>query len=88
MFSRLRTLAHQLYPRIRSAKISTVHNNNAACCSIPPVQSNYTPKGSFKPYGGFNKVRRSWSAPYLPTIYANAHTSIVSTRAGIPRRSM
>ena len=65
MFSRLRTLAHQLYPRIRSAKISTVHNNNAACCSIPPVQSNYTPKGSFKPYGGFNKVRRSWFALYL-----------------------
>ncbi|KAH9927519.1 Alpha/Beta hydrolase protein [Epithele typhae] len=36
--------------------MATVHNSNVACCSIPPVQSDYTPKGTFKPYGGFNKV--------------------------------
>ena len=57
MFARLRSLAHHLYPRIRIGKMSTVHNKNVACCSIPPVQSNYTPKGSFKPsatpVGGF-----------------------------------
>ncbi|OCH92727.1 hypothetical protein OBBRIDRAFT_791027 [Obba rivulosa] len=35
---------------------STVHNDNAACCSIPPVKSDYTPKGVFKSYAGFNKV--------------------------------
>ena len=58
MFSRLRTLAHQLAPRIRTGKMSTVHNKNVACCSIPPVESDYTPKGTFKSYGGFNKVRR------------------------------
>ena len=58
MFARLRSLAHHLYPRIRIGKMSTVHNKNVACCSIPPVQSNYTPKGSFKPYAGFSKVRR------------------------------
>lgn len=37
--------------------MSTVHNTNTACCSIPPVKSDYTPKGSFKSYAGFNKVR-------------------------------
>ncbi|KZS90326.1 alpha/beta-hydrolase [Sistotremastrum niveocremeum HHB9708] len=36
--------------------MSTIHNSNAACCSIPPVQSDYTPKGSFKPYAGFKKA--------------------------------
>lgn len=34
----------------------TIHNTNTACCTIPPVQSDYTPKGSFKPYGIFKKV--------------------------------
>ncbi|KAF5384702.1 hypothetical protein D9757_006260 [Collybiopsis confluens] len=33
-----------------------VHNTNEACCTIPPVQSNYTPNGSFKSVGSFNKV--------------------------------
>jgi len=36
--------------------MSTVHNTNQACCSIPPVQSDYQPKGSIKPFGGFNRV--------------------------------
>ncbi|KAI0651509.1 Alpha/Beta hydrolase protein [Trametes meyenii] len=35
---------------------STVHNTNVACCTVPPAQSNYTPKGKFKPYAGFSKV--------------------------------
>ncbi|KAI0076229.1 hypothetical protein K474DRAFT_1691426 [Panus rudis PR-1116 ss-1] len=39
-----------------STASGTVHNTNAACCSIPPVKSDYVPKGTFKSYGGFNKV--------------------------------
>ncbi|KAH8120485.1 hypothetical protein DFH11DRAFT_1499585 [Phellopilus nigrolimitatus] len=33
-----------------------VVNANPACCSIPPVQSNYTPKGTYKEFAGFKKV--------------------------------
>jgi len=33
-----------------------INNDNAACCSIPPVKSDYTPKGTYKPYAGFDKV--------------------------------
>ncbi|EPQ61022.1 hypothetical protein GLOTRDRAFT_124758 [Gloeophyllum trabeum ATCC 11539] len=33
-----------------------VHNDNPACCSIPPVQSDYKPQGTYKPYAGFQKV--------------------------------
>ncbi|KDQ54839.1 hypothetical protein JAAARDRAFT_134659 [Jaapia argillacea MUCL 33604] len=33
-----------------------VHNDNVACCTIPPVKSDYSPKGTFKAYGGFDKV--------------------------------
>jgi hypothetical protein len=36
--------------------MSTVHNTNEACCSIPPAESNYTPKGTYKGYGGIDKV--------------------------------
>ncbi|EKM48016.1 uncharacterized protein PHACADRAFT_109520, partial [Phanerochaete carnosa HHB-10118-sp] len=36
--------------------MSTVHNPNKACCTIPPVQSNYSPKGTYKAYAGFDKV--------------------------------
>ncbi|KAI1797533.1 hypothetical protein LXA43DRAFT_980911 [Ganoderma leucocontextum] len=56
MFTRLRALAHHLYPTLRAANMSTVHNTNVACCTIPPVHSDYTPKGTYKPYAGFNKV--------------------------------
>ncbi|KAF8078238.1 hypothetical protein FPV67DRAFT_1405312 [Lyophyllum atratum] len=35
---------------------TTTHNTNKACCTIPPVQSDYTPKGTFKPYGNFQRV--------------------------------
>jgi dienelactone hydrolase len=33
-----------------------IHNTNSACCTIPPVQSEYTPKGTFKSVGDFKKV--------------------------------
>ena len=33
-----------------------MHNTNTACCTVPPAKSDYTPKGSFKAYAGFNKV--------------------------------
>jgi len=39
-----------------STTSGAIHNTNTACCTIPPVQSDYTPKGSFKPFGGFGKV--------------------------------
>jgi len=53
MYARLRALL----PHLRSSRMaSTIHNDNAACCSIPPVSSTYTPKGKFKSYAGFNKV--------------------------------
>jgi dienelactone hydrolase len=35
---------------------TSVHNTNTACCNIPPVQSDYTPKGTLKSYANFNKV--------------------------------
>lgn len=59
MYTRLRAVAHHLYPKLRAAKMSTqsaVHNTNIACCSIPPVTSHYTPKGKYKSYAGFTKV--------------------------------
>ena len=59
MFVRLRAIAHHLAPSysLARARMSTVvHNDNAACCSIPPVKSDYTPKGSYKSYAGFDKV--------------------------------
>jgi len=43
---------------INHIKMSTahVHNTNTACCSIPPVLSDYTPKGIFRAFGAFDKV--------------------------------
>ncbi|KAF8349811.1 dienelactone hydrolase [Amanita rubescens] len=35
---------------------STVHNPNTACCSIPPVHSSYSPKGTFQSIGNFHRV--------------------------------
>jgi len=34
----------------------TTHNTNVACCTIPAVLSDYTPKGTFKSLGSFDKV--------------------------------
>lgn len=39
-----------------STTAGTVHNTNKACCTIPPVDSDYEPKGSFKSFGSFEKV--------------------------------
>jgi len=36
--------------------MSTVHNTNKACCSIPAVQVDYTPAGTYKSYGAFDRV--------------------------------
>ncbi|GBE78460.1 hypothetical protein BKA93DRAFT_870124 [Sparassis latifolia] len=35
---------------------TTVHNTNVACCTVPPVKSDYVPKGTYKAYGGISKV--------------------------------
>ncbi|KAJ7042616.1 hypothetical protein C8F04DRAFT_1076534 [Mycena alexandri] len=56
MLGRLRVLAHHLNKAKMSTASSHIHNTNAACCSIPPVQSDYTPKGTFEPVGDFKKV--------------------------------
>lgn len=57
MLTRLRTLIHHLNHAKMSTASSTIHNTNVACCTIPPVLSDdYTPKGSFKAHGGFNRV--------------------------------
>ena len=55
MLTRLRTVLHHLN---RAAMSTTVHNTNQACCTIPPVLSDYSPKGSFQSYAGISKVRR------------------------------
>jgi len=59
MYTRLRALAHHLnHAKASTATrtMTTVHNSNSACCSIPPVKSDYTPKGTYKSYGGIDKV--------------------------------
>lgn len=48
---RLRALVHHF-----RRNMATIHNSNTACCSIPPVQSSYQPKGTFKSFAGFEKV--------------------------------
>ncbi|KAJ2919319.1 hypothetical protein MD484_g1097, partial [Candolleomyces efflorescens] len=35
---------------------TAIHNTNQACCTIPPVQSDYQPKGTFKSLGDFQRV--------------------------------
>ncbi|TFK76734.1 hypothetical protein BDN72DRAFT_829888 [Pluteus cervinus] len=52
--NRLRSVLHHVSPY--RASMSTIHNTNAACCSIPPVKHDYTPHGAYKSYGDFKKV--------------------------------
>jgi dienelactone hydrolase len=33
---------------------TTIHNDSEACCTIPPVKSDYTPKGTIKTYADIN----------------------------------
>jgi len=47
-------ISRHLNPLART--MSTVHNPNEACCSIPPVLVDYTVKGTYKPYGAFDRV--------------------------------
>ncbi|THH07137.1 hypothetical protein EW145_g3599 [Phellinidium pouzarii] len=60
MLTRLRALIHHANHRLMSSAPTSgtqrVVNANPACCSIPPVQSDYTPKGVYKPYAGFDRV--------------------------------
>jgi hypothetical protein len=52
MLPRLRAVLRHFHPRMSS----TVHNPNTACCSIPPVHSAYSPKGTFQSIGNFHRV--------------------------------
>lgn len=54
MLTRLSIIFRHLNPLART--MSTVHNTNKACCSIPPVQVDYTAKGTYKPHGAFDRV--------------------------------
>jgi hypothetical protein len=54
MLTRLRAVVRHLH--WNASMSSVTHNTNEACCTIPPVQSNYTPKGAYKSYAGFHKV--------------------------------
>ncbi|KAJ7814150.1 hypothetical protein B0H14DRAFT_2851026 [Mycena olivaceomarginata] len=56
MLGRVRTLVHHLNKSKMATASHMIHNSNAACCSIPPVQSEYTPQGTFKSVGDFKKV--------------------------------
>jgi len=57
MLPRIQSIINHLHPQLPARTMSyTVHNDNKACCSIPPVHSDYTPKGSYKSYAGFQRV--------------------------------
>lgn len=53
MLTRLRAVLHHFN---RATMSTATHNTNKACCTIPPVKSDYKPKGTYKSYAGFNKV--------------------------------
>jgi len=55
MLTRLRAVLHHLNHAKMSTK-SGVYNTNTACCTLPPVRSDYKEKGFYKAYGGFDKV--------------------------------
>lgn len=54
MLARLLVISRHLNPLTRT--MSTVHNTNKACCSIPAVKVDYTVEGAYKPYGAFDRV--------------------------------
>jgi len=47
---RLLVISRHLNPLARTMSTSE------ACCSIPPVQLEYTAQGTYKPYGAFDRV--------------------------------
>ena len=55
MLTRLRALVHHLN-HAKMSTATTVHNTNVACCTLPPVRSDYKEKGFYKAYAGFDKV--------------------------------
>ncbi|KAI0317998.1 dienelactone hydrolase [Amylostereum chailletii] len=78
MLSRLRAVAAHIPPAgsakaaLATAAGQTVHNDNPACCSVPAAASDYTPKGCFQSYAGFDRVYTTGpasSALALVTIY-------------------
>lgn len=56
MLARLTSVISHLSRVNMSTTAGTIHNTNKACCSIPPVQSSYSPRGTTTSYGGFDKV--------------------------------
>ena len=50
---RLLAISRHLKPL---ARMTTVHNPNEACCTIPPVHVEYTAKGAYKSHGAFDRV--------------------------------
>ena len=46
---RLLVISRHLNPLARTM-------SSEACCSIPPVQADYTAKGTYKPYGAFDRT--------------------------------
>ncbi|KAL5534503.1 hypothetical protein ACEPAG_966 [Sanghuangporus baumii] len=66
MLTRLRALLHTInkshtsaHPQAPARAMSStqrVVNTNTACCTIPPVKHDYTPKGSYAPFAGFQRV--------------------------------
>lgn len=58
MLNRIKSFTSSFRPKRHSKKMSTtVHNDNKACCSVPPVPSSYQPKGTIQKWGGFEQVR-------------------------------
>lgn len=61
----LRTFPQPIAQTRRTMSSGHIHNSNAACCSIPPVESDYKPKGSYQKVGSFDKA-------YVVRIYVSA----------------
>jgi len=36
--------------------MSTVHDTNTACCSIPAVRADHTANGTYQAHGAFDRV--------------------------------
>lgn len=71
MLTRLRAILRHFN---RAAMSTATHNTNKACCTIPPVKSDYQPKGTFKSYAGFDRVcfiavYNKGSNPYRVQVY-------------------
>ena len=54
MLARLRIISRHLNPLTRT--MSTVHDTNTACCSIPAVRADHTANGTYQAHGAFDRV--------------------------------